>query len=71
MIIDRYVKFEWKGSQEVENGVAVFTVLESERLEVELTHFGAAHALFKRMEKVANMAFQDGQQDIKQKVKNL
>jgi hypothetical protein len=71
MIIDRYVKFEWKGSQEVENGVAVFTVLESERLEVELTHFGAAHDIFKRMEKIAGMAFRDGEARIKSLVQSL
>jgi len=71
MIIDRYVKFEWKGSQEVENGVAVFTVLESERLEVELTHFGAAHAIFKRMEKIAGMAFRDGESSLLARVNNL
>ena len=68
---DTYVRFEWKGSKEVENGVAVFTVLECERLEVELTHFGAAHKIYERMQKIAEMAFYDGQQDIKQKVKNL
>ena len=71
MIIDRYVKFEWKGSQEVENGVAVFTVLERDRLEVELTHFGAAHAIFKRMEKIADMAFHDGEGRIKSLVQSL
>lgn len=70
-MIPEYVKFEWKGSEEVENGVAVFTVFECERLEVELTHFGMAHHLFQRMQKVAEMAYYDGQQDIKQKVKNL
>lgn len=65
------VKFEWKGSKEAENGVAVFTVLGCERLEVELTHFGVAHRIYERMQKIAEMAFYDGQQDIKQKVKNL
>lgn len=65
------VKFEWKGSEDVENGVAVFTVLGCERLEVELTHFGAAHKIYERMQMIAEMAFHDGQQDIKQKVKNL
>jgi len=36
-----------------------------------LTHFGAAHKIYERMQKIAEMAFHDGQQDIKQKVKNL
>ena len=71
LMSDTYVRFEWKGSQEVENGVAVFTVLECDRLEVELTHFGAAHRIYERMQKIVEMAFHDGQQDIKQKVKNL
>lgn len=71
LMSDTYVRFEWIGSEEVENGVAVFTVLECERLEVELTHFGAAHKIYERMQKIAEMAFHDGQQDIKQKVKNL
>ena len=65
------VKFEWIGSEDVENGVAVFTVLGCERLEVELTHFGAAHKIYERMQMISVMAFYDGQQDIKQKVKNL
>ena len=71
LMSDTYVRFEWKGSQEVENGVAVFTVLECDRLEVELTHFGAAHRIYERMQKIVEMAFHDGQQDKKQKVKNL
>ena len=66
-----YVNFEWKGSEDVENGVAIFTVFECQRLEVELTHFGAAHEIFQRMKKIAEVAFYDGQHDIKQKVKNL
>ena len=68
-----YVRFEWIGSEEVENGVAVFTLLGNlcERLEVELTHFGAAHKIYERMQMISVKAFHDGQQDIKQKVKNL
>lgn len=65
------MKFEWISSEKVENGVAVFTVLGCERLEVELTHFGAAHKIYERMQMISVMAFYDGQQDIKQKVKNL
>ena len=37
----------------------------------QLTHFGAAHKIYERMQMIAEMAFHDGQQDIKQKVKNL
>lgn len=69
--MNEYVKFEWKGSQEVENGVAIFTVLECERLEVELTHFGVAHQVFKRMQKIAEMAYDDGRQNIKNLVMKL
>ncbi len=68
---NEYLNFEWKGSVDAENGVAIFTVLESKRLEVELTHYGAAHQLYQRMQKIAQMAFADGQQDIKTKVQKL
>ena len=67
----RYVRFEWIGSEESETGVAVFTVSECERLEVELTHFGAANKIYERMQKIAEHAFDDGREDIKSKVKNL
>jgi len=66
-----YVKFEWKNFPEVENGIAVFTVLECERLEVELTHFGVAHKIYERMQKIAERARHDGQQDIQQQVRNI
>lgn len=68
---DTYVRFEWIGSEDVENGVAVFTVLGCERLEVELTHFGAAHKIYERMQKIAETAYSGGQEDIKFKVTNL
>ena len=68
---DTYVRFEWKGSQKVENGVAIFTVLECERLEVELTHFGVAHQIFKRMQKIAEMAYEDGRENVKELVRKL
>jgi hypothetical protein len=71
LMSDTYVRFEWIGSEEAENGVAIFSLIGCERLEVELTHFGAAHKIYERMQKIAIMAFEDGQQDIKQKVKNL
>ena len=69
--MNEYVKFEWKGSQEVENGVSIFTVIECARVEVEMTTIGLAHQIFNTMQQIAEMAYEDGRENVKELVRKL
>jgi hypothetical protein len=66
-----YVKFSWEGSTETKEGLCIFTVIGSPRLEVPLCSFTQAAEIFMRMESISKMAYQDGRESIKKEIEVL
>lgn len=69
--MNNYVKFSWEGSQESTAGIATFTVLEMPQSRIPFPSFKDAHDVYLRMEKIAQMAFEDGRSSIKNQIKAL
>jgi len=69
--MNKYVKFSWEGNQDSTEGVATFTVLEMPQSRVPFPTFKEAHDVYLRMEKIEQMAFEDGRTSIKNQIKTL
>jgi len=66
-----YIKLEWRGCEDSEDGVAIFTFNDDRVVEIHLPNFTVAYDMYHMIGNLTMDAFHDGIDYIKRSVRAL